>query len=1133
MTEKMAFEAVVDVRGRERVTREVQIPAAASVIVFAAEQGIDVTLEISRGGRVLGRADNAIPRTGVQRAVLSGRDAQQFVITIAGKEHANANGRVALTAFAVPAARDRESCISIQRTLAAADASYAASQLPAQQSAGASDASALYKRAADSYAAAAHALESLGPSVLLAQARHAEAGVIINGLQDWMLASSRAESAAQIYEAIGDAYAQAQAQLIRAQAQIELATTPRAPAPGVDPSRSAAQALADVRAALKSLAAFHAGRGERYDEAWAHNEIAITYHQAVQYNDAIPEFRRALALFEELGETTRQVQVLQNMAVVEYELGRLSDAIDHYTQVTRLMRKEDDPLLYSNVLCNAGIANWASGNYDLSLRQLSEALPTFRALGNKFWEALALNTIGAVYDSLGERDRALGFYRQALTLRTVELAARGRVGSLQTIGNILREEGQPAEALRMHQEALALATRSFMRKRVSVHIARDLIALGRQDEAIEQLASALEEGAPEDQVERARALVVRGQYRTSRSQFGPAESDFRTALKIFESYEQTADELDAWVSLARSQRARGSVNEALGSVDEALALAEEVRQQTANPELRATLMEPARPAFDLRIAMLAQLYFARETSARERERIAKLALTTAEHARARALADFQSLDVTAPGVPPQLAARRQTIYKELAGRRFRLAAALDRGGAEDARVQAIRADIETLRRELDEIDSQVGAASAANRPNPKTTAAGLLDTRAPGKETALIEYWLGADDAFAWIVDADGVEMARLKSPRVVTDAARAFDRALRGVGGVPLGERLKRGKEVSDLLLAPLGERALARRTLVFVPDGTLHYLAFAALRLGTSEREQFLIETHDVALAPSVSMYLSREDRRSRTVPTRQMLLVADPVYQLSDARLAKVGQPAPVSESSLTSKLFSLFRGPSAEGEFARLPGSAHEAAAIAALLPAASVDRLEGFAATRERFLGAGLERYRFIHIATHAVADAEIPQASALILSRFDAQAHEIDSNVLAADFVPLQLNAQTVVLSACDTALGKNVAGEGLIGLRYVVLARGADSVVSSLWPIADQVTAQVMSRFYPLLLKGTDVDAALSAALRTMLKGPFSDPAWWGAFTLTARSARGASPATEQVSDARETRTTRTRRGP
>jgi CHAT domain-containing protein len=189
----------------------------------------------------------------------------------------------------------------------------------------------------------------------------------------------------------------------------------------------------------------------------------------------------------------------------------------------------------------------------------------------------------------------------------------------------------------------------------------------------------------------------------------------------------------------------------------------------------------------------------------------------------------------------------------------------------------------------------------------------------------------------------------------------------------------------------------------------------------------------------------------------------------------------------------------------GEFPRLPGTAREAAAIAALLPKDQVDRLEGFAATKDRFLSADLSRYRFIHVASHAVADAEIPQLSALILSTHDEQGRPLDSRVLAADLLNRQLNADVVVLSACDTALGKNVAGEGLMGLRYVVLARGAKSVMSSLWEVPDVVAEQTTTRFYEALLRrNLSTVAASSTALREMIAGQYKDPALWAAFAIT-----------------------------
>ena len=171
----------------------------------------------------------------------------------------------------------------------------------------------------------------------------------------------------------------------------------------------------------------------------------------------------------------------------------------------------------------------------------------------------------------------------------------------------------------------------------------------------------------------------------------------------------------------------------------------------------------------------------------------------------------------------------------------------------------------------------------------------------------------------------------------------------------------------------------------------------------------------------------------------------------------------------------------------------------------MFPQGSVDRLEGFSATRERFLNAGLGRYQFIHIATHAIADSDVPQASALLFSRFDNRAQELDGRVLAADFINVQLNAQTVVLSACDTAMGKNISGEGLMGLRYVVLARGARAVVASMWPVADQVSAELMARFYRTLLQEQRrVGPALSDAMRVAITGRFKDPGLWAAYALT-----------------------------
>jgi CHAT domain-containing protein len=139
------------------------------------------------------------------------------------------------------------------------------------------------------------------------------------------------------------------------------------------------------------------------------------------------------------------------------------------------------------------------------------------------------------------------------------------------------------------------------------------------------------------------------------------------------------------------------------------------------------------------------------------------------------------------------------------------------------------------------------------------------------------------------------------------------------------------------------------------------------------------------------------------------------------------------------------------------------------------------------------------------VASHAVTDPEIPQLSALILSTVDRHGRRIDGRVLAADLMETELRADAVVLSACDTAMGKDISGEGLVGLRYAILARGARSVMSSFWPVSDRAAEQLMTKFYSSLLGGrVSLITASSDAMRGMRSGMFADPALWAAFAVT-----------------------------
>jgi CHAT domain-containing protein len=1104
--EPALYQATVQVRGQAPVKRPITIRGTSQFMMVAHERGVDITLELQdSAGRMLGRSASPIRRTGVQRIEWSGGADQTYYFVVTGKARGDANGVVELRVVDSHRAAT-SACLDGQRLLARADAAYAAGQAVTHAVANTSGPSPekSYQVASSGYRDAAAKLEGSGASPLLAQAQLAEASLLNLELDDFLESRAWAARAAQTYASVGDDYGKARAQAIGAAANLDLALTVKKSGT-TDAAKQADAMWTEARNQLDSVVGFHVKRQEFYDAAWAQNNIGLAFYYQGRYDEAIHSYQKSLPLYGRVHERTRQAQVLQNVALVEYELGRMSDSLPHFRQALSFIKPEDNAKMFATALSNYALANWASGNDDLALRQLGESLALTRAIRDTAQETADLNNIAAVYATLGDQARALDFYRQTLVLLNTSQNFRIRTASLRAMANILRQQGHAEDALKMDREAQSLSPPSD-KPRITVQIAKDLIELGRSKEAAENLATVLNENAASDEVDRARALQERARLRAAAGEIAAAEADLKVALTTFKAYELPTDEFEIQVALAQLMRRRGALTDAFAAVDQALALAEEVRLQSANPELRATLLQPLRPAFDLKISMLSEQYLGAKGNAREQELLAARALETAEQARGRALADYQTLDVTAPGLDPTLLERRQALYRELAARRFQLEASLDRSGTGDTQSQVIRSEIATLRQDLDQIDAKIGAASqtaVARHLAPQKPTALQLGNIPAG--VAVIEYWLGEKESYAWVVTRNGVTMSRLDSSSRINAAATSLHTALRSFGSVSKAQRLAAGERLYSLVLEPLQAQVSGTHTLIFAPDGALHYVPFATLRCIEAGRKAFLIENHDIAVTPSIQMFLRPESPRPTSTAAKQMLLVDDPVYDPADPRVANSSSPPPAPDFKAYGPALALVRGAGPGGHLPRLPGAAREASAIAALMPSGSVDRLDGFSASREQFLKSGLDHYRLIHIASHATTDPEIPQASALILSTVNGAGKEIDGRVLAADFMGVRLHADTVVLSACDTALGKSVAGEGLIGLQYVVLARGARSVVSSLWPAIDQVTAEVMVKFYSALLhQRSTVISAWSAASRAALEGPYGDPGIWGAFMLT-----------------------------
>jgi CHAT domain-containing protein len=289
-----------------------------------------------------------------------------------------------------------------------------------------------------------------------------------------------------------------------------------------------------------------------------------------------------------------------------------------------------------------------------------------------------------------------------------------------------------------------------------------------------------------------------------------------------------------------------------------------------------------------------------------------------------------------------------------------------------------------------------------------------------------------------------------------------------------------------------------------VIVPDGALAYVPFAALQSQQGQPRSFVVLEHDVAVTPAAWM-LERKHAQALPQADRKLLLVADPIYQASDPRRgSSTHAPAQAQGSANVPDTH--------PHEYQRLPFTAVEAAGISAQFAPKEVDELIGVDATRDRLLALDWSRYRYIHIATHGIVDAQVPQLSALILGSYDGKGEVADYAVRVADVSVRTLSADVAVLSACETALGPEIRSEGLVGMSSTMLARGAHAVVASLWPVPDEIGARLMTEFYQHMLHDSmRPEAALGSAMRsTASRERSADPALWAAFqvsvaTLTA----------------------------
>jgi CHAT domain-containing protein len=409
----------------------------------------------------------------------------------------------------------------------------------------------------------------------------------------------------------------------------------------------------------------------------------------------------------------------------------------------------------------------------------------------------------------------------------------------------------------------------------------------------------------------------------------------------------------------------------------------------------------------------------------------------------------------------------------------------------------------------------------------------------------LLQYSIGEERSYLWAITPTSFSSYKLPGRKEIEIAVGKFQ-GISNPTGVP-SKVIEDAKSFSKILLAPVADKIVGKR-LVIVPDGALQTIPFAALpdlnptQIKNVETQNFaslqspyqpLIINHEIVNLPSATTIAiqRRKIAKRHKSPQKTLAILADPVYSATDVRVT--GKPesnqlapeiqqnsapqAKSTKSQLTpeleierSILERSAKNLNRNGWF-RLPNTEVEAEAILKifqLLKIPSTNSLQAlnFEATYNWATNPALSQFRILHFATHGFVDNENPENSGIVLSLVDKKGNPIRGHLRLADIFEQDYPAELIVLSACQTGLGKNVNGEGLVGLTRGLMYAGASRVAVSLWNVNDEGTSVLMREFYTEMLQGNKTPAAAMRAAQIKLwrNSKWQNPYYWAAFTVS-----------------------------
>ena len=797
-----------------------------------------------------------------------------------------------------------------------------------------------------------------------------------------------------------------------------------------------------------------AGRktGNRSQEAAGFNLIGNAYFYLDKNTEALEAFESNLQLVRQIGDRCAEAGALKDLAITYKRFSRFDDAFEMMHQALQIFRDQNDSFGIASTLENLGMSYSGLGAYNQAFDMYSEALAIARRDHNAKLMFGALVRMGQLYITMKIPARAIDCLKEAVAISQQQgFSPIDRIWGMQIMNMALASDSRFKEAIALLKKALILCRQIGWK----TGEADTLQGLG---------FNSLDLGEP-----------------------GAALNYLKQSLTLLEevNFQQF---WGIYSGLGYAYRQLGDLQQAVAYYQKAVAQLESFRFRLSSEQQRATFLSKHQNIYrDFMQALI-------ERHERHGNRGDDLqAFAVYEQGKARATAEAIAearLDIEQE-LEPDLRSRREALNARITDLQKSLVAA---EGKAPQRRQII-ASLGEAERDFDQLIIEIKRRNPdyakLRYPTPLQVreAQALLD-----KRTAMIAYAVTRDSLFAFVVTEDSFRVTRLKvSPGVFASRVQNY------VDLINQGDEHGWQKVSARLyaeLIAPLREGLSPTiNHLVIAPDGALCFLPFETLKNATENRSPFLLEDFAISYVPSATVLAQLQTYGDvESTPWREnLLLLAHPAIAVS---LPSQGG-APRDSARLLYDEEGL--------EISPLPYSADEARRVA--FHAGARSRVFTGGQANEHWIKTNrLDSFRVIHFATHGLVSQRHPLRSALVLASTEGDGE--DGFLQAREILQLKLKSDLVVLSACQTARGQLLAGEGAQGLAQAFLNAGAQSVIASLWNVNDQRTALFMEAFYRHLANGENKVEALRLAKLELLKDGFTaSPRYWAAFVLVGEA--------------------------